>query len=88
MSRIACAPLPRNSTRCRWRLSYSPGGDTASWILRIFEAEAIRLEGVVRTGIPFGRILGGRFDGLRVVTKSGSFGAETTLDEIAQFLRK
>jgi uncharacterized protein YgbK (DUF1537 family) len=64
------------------------GGDTASWILRIFEAEAIRLEGVVRTGIPFGRILGGRFNGLRVVTKSGSFGGETTLEEIAQFLRK
>jgi uncharacterized protein YgbK (DUF1537 family) len=63
------------------------GGDTAAWVLRMSEARAIRLDGVLRSGIPFGRILGGMFDGLRVVTKSGSFGSETTLADIARFLR-
>ncbi len=61
------------------------GGDSARAILGDLEATAIRLEGEVLPGIPWGRILGGAADGVPVVTKAGGFGTEETLVAILNF---
>jgi D-threonate/D-erythronate kinase len=62
------------------------GGDTAFAILCALGASGIKLEREVLPGIPFGYIVGGRADGLAVVTKAGGFGNEDTLAAITEFL--
>lgn len=51
------------------------GGDTATLVCRTAEAKEIVLEDEVVSGVPAGRIEGGILDGVRLVTKSGGFGA-------------
>jgi uncharacterized protein YgbK (DUF1537 family) len=62
------------------------GGDTASLVFSALGAAFIRLAGEVVTGIPWGRIGGGRADGICVATKSGGFGAPDALIQTADFL--
>lgn len=62
------------------------GGDTALAVCRTLKAQGIELEGEVRIGIPYGRLVGGPAAGLRVVTKAGGFGAREALAEAAKFL--
>lgn len=50
------------------------GGDTAIHVCRALEAQAIEIIAEVAVGIPLGRLVGGPYDGLRVVTKAGAFG--------------
>jgi D-threonate/D-erythronate kinase len=64
------------------------GGDTAQLVLRMLSAESIRLNGECAPGIPWGTVHGGLADGRIVITKSGGFGAATTLREIAERLQK
>jgi uncharacterized protein YgbK (DUF1537 family) len=61
------------------------GGDTAALVCRALRADAIELEGEILTGLPWGRIAGGPFDGLPVATKSGAFGAPDALLRVAAF---
>jgi uncharacterized protein YgbK (DUF1537 family) len=61
------------------------GGDTA---ISCFEKAGALGAGVITeiaAGIPLTRLIGGRFDGLRVVTKAGAFGRE---DAVFYALRK
>ncbi|MBI4662053.1 MAG: four-carbon acid sugar kinase family protein [Verrucomicrobia bacterium] len=62
------------------------GGDTASLILRWLSAKAIHLHGEIAPGIPWGRILGGRLNGVLLSTKAGGFGQPDTLIRVAKFL--
>jgi D-threonate/D-erythronate kinase len=62
------------------------GGETAALVLRALDVEGIRLRGLIRPGIPWGTLVGGVFDGLAVVTKSGSFGGPDSLVEVDRFL--
>lgn len=61
------------------------GGDTASVVCRALDARAIELRREIAPGIPCGVIVGGAFDGLPVVTKSGGFGPPDALIEVADF---
>jgi D-threonate/D-erythronate kinase len=62
------------------------GGDTALRVLRTLGARSISLRGEIAPGIPWGIIDGGLADGRTVVTKSGGFGAASTLAHILSTL--
>jgi len=62
------------------------GGDTALKVYEQCGAKGIRILGDVEPGIPWGRWIGGRMDGLPLVTKAGGFGNPDTLCDIALFL--
>ena len=62
------------------------GGDTAWSVSEISGAETIQPQGEFATGIPWGYVGGGLFEGLPVITKSGGFGTEVTLRDAAGFL--
>lgn len=63
------------------------GGDTAVNICRKLEAKAIKITGEVEPLIPSGKIIGGRADGIEVVTKAGGFGKEDTLIKGIKYLK-
>ena len=62
------------------------GGDTALKVYEQCGAQGIRILGEVEPGIPWGRWIGGRLEGLPVVTKAGGFGNADTLCNLARFL--
>jgi uncharacterized protein YgbK (DUF1537 family) len=61
------------------------GGDTATMVLQAVGARRIVIRGEVVTGVPWGLLCGGIFDGRPVVTKSGGFGGPDTLVRVANF---
>ena len=61
------------------------GGDTASLVCRALGVGRIQLEDEIVPGIPWGYLSGGAFDGWRVATKSGGFGAPHALIQVADF---
>jgi uncharacterized protein YgbK (DUF1537 family) len=61
------------------------GGDTASLVCRALGVRRIDLEDEIVPGIPWGYLSGGAFDGWRVATKSGGFGAPHALIQVADF---
>ena len=61
------------------------GGDSASTVCRALEVERIELEHQIVVGVPWGFLKGGLLDGMVVATKSGAFGGEDTLVEVADF---
>jgi uncharacterized protein YgbK (DUF1537 family) len=63
------------------------GGDGAAAVLDGACADAIEVEAALAPGVPVGRIVGGAFDGLRVVTKSGGFGRSDSLLRIVNRLQ-
>ncbi len=63
------------------------GGEMAFQILQVLEASGLRLESEVEPAIPFGRLIGGEFEGLPVITKAGSFGGEETLWHCLDFMK-
>jgi uncharacterized protein YgbK (DUF1537 family) len=62
------------------------GGDTAWSVARAMDAHGIHILGQVEPHVPYGVIAGGAHDGLRVVTKAGGFGDESTLARILEFM--
>jgi len=64
------------------------GGDTSIRIMDALGAKAVRTEGELLPGIPFGRIIEGEYDGMRIVTKAGGFGDNYTLMKIIESMRK
>jgi len=63
------------------------GGDTSIRIMDALGAKAIRSEGEILPGIPSGRIIGGIYEGMRVITKAGGFGDDDTLVKIMNSLK-
>jgi uncharacterized protein YgbK (DUF1537 family) len=63
------------------------GGDTAALVCRVLKVSGIRLIREILPGIPYGRFIGGRFDGMPVITKAGGFGGEGTLALLVDALR-
>lgn len=53
---------------------YLTGGDTAIHCCKALQATGIEVVNEVIPGIPIGRLSGGPFDGLPIVTKAGAFG--------------
>ena len=64
------------------------GGETAVHCCRSLEAGGIEILAEVAPGIPLGRLTGGRFAGLSVVTKAGGFGDVDAIERGIQILRK
>jgi len=62
------------------------GGDTALEVCRALGVRGIRLAREILPGIPLGTLIGGRCDGLTVVTKAGGFGAVDALAAVADSL--
>ncbi len=62
------------------------GGDTARMVCRALGARGIRLEREIAPGIPWGTLIGGKFDGMPVATKAGGFGQSDALIRMADFL--
>ncbi len=61
------------------------GGDTAALVCRAAGAARIDLYGEILPGVPRGCLRGGGFEGLAVATKSGGFGGEDALMQIADY---
>lgn len=61
------------------------GGDTALGMLKNIGADGAEILSEIRVGIPMVRVKGGEFDGLKLVTKAGAFGAD---DAAAYAMRK
>jgi uncharacterized protein YgbK (DUF1537 family) len=64
------------------------GGDTAIHVCRSLGAEAIEVLEEVALGIPLGRLVGGRCNGLQVVTKAGAFGQDDAFVLSIQAMRQ
>jgi uncharacterized protein YgbK (DUF1537 family) len=62
------------------------GGETAQHVINGLEPEGIEIEGELLEGIVRGHLIGGKWDGLTVVTKAGAFGKEDALERIVEML--
>jgi len=62
------------------------GGDTALAVLQRLDLTGLEIEGELPGGSVRGRLQGGRWDGLAVVTKAGAFGEEDTLVRVMERL--
>ena len=61
------------------------GGDTAIHFLDQVGVDASEIISELTVGIPMMRLAGGRFDGLKVITKAGAFGS---IDALPMIMRK
>jgi uncharacterized protein YgbK (DUF1537 family) len=55
------------------------GGETLRGLCLALKAERLDLDGHILPGVPRSVLRGGRFDGVRVISKSGAFGERTLL---------
>ena len=62
------------------------GGDTAIHFIDAVRATGAEIVFELTVGIPMMRLSGGRFDGLKVITKAGAFGTEEVLPAIMRKL--
>jgi uncharacterized protein YgbK (DUF1537 family) len=62
------------------------GGETAQNVINGLEPEGIEIEGELLEGIVRGHLIGGKWDGLTVVTKAGAFGREDALEKIVRMI--
>lgn len=60
------------------------GGEIAGATCKVLQGEGIRVIGEVEAGIPYGKLFGGLFDGMPLVTKAGAFGTERALSKALQ----
>jgi uncharacterized protein YgbK (DUF1537 family) len=63
------------------------GGDTAFSVLSLLRIEGIEIDDEILEGIVIGQLIGGKWDGLTVVTKAGAFGKEDALERIVEMLK-
>ncbi|HBW38367.1 MAG TPA: hypothetical protein DEF89_25115 [Desulfosporosinus sp.] len=64
------------------------GGDTASFVCKKLGCKGIKLEDEIVPGIPFGRLIGDKCDGMYAVTKSGSLGSYDAYEKVLEYLGK
>ncbi|MBV1700740.1 MAG: hypothetical protein KGQ46_02850 [Hyphomicrobiales bacterium] len=60
------------------------GGETLRALARILQATAIDVLGQIQPGIPFARLVGGPWDGVNLIAKSGAFGPPDFLVRLRQ----
>jgi uncharacterized protein YgbK (DUF1537 family) len=60
------------------------GGDIAGATCKVLNGDGIRVIGEVEAGIPYGKLFGGLYDGIPLVTKAGAFGTEQALSKALQ----
>lgn len=64
------------------------GGDTAVKIIKGMGALGTKIEREVLPGIPICKVVGGKYNGLRIVTKAGGFGDENAIIKIVKCLKE
>ena len=64
------------------------GGDIALEVCRRVQVSAIQVNGEIEPGVPAGELIGGRYQGKRVVTKAGGFGTEEALVKSIAYLER
>jgi len=64
------------------------GGDIALAVCQTLGIAAIKVNGEVEAGIPAGELIGGKGEGMRVVTKAGGFGTEEALVKALAYLER
>ncbi len=64
------------------------GGDIALEVCRRMQVSAIQVNGEIEPGVPAGELIGGRYQGKRVVTKAGGFGTEEALVKSITYLER
>jgi uncharacterized protein YgbK (DUF1537 family) len=62
------------------------GGDTAFSVLSLLKIDGMEIDGEILEGIVIGHLIGGKWDGLKVVTKAGAFGKEDALEKIVRMI--
>lgn len=67
---------------------YSSGGDVTVAICQNFQASGIRLLGEVLPLAAYGEILGGDYDGIKIVTKGGMVGEPGAMRECISYLKE
>ena len=72
----------------RFRNMVISGGDVAYAVLRSLDASALRICSEILPGVAFGSVVGGRAEGMGIVTKAGGFGSDQTLKQIVVWLRQ
>lgn len=89
--RVLCARLARTVVALLGQVRPAglvlTGGDAAIAVSQALQAEALRLQGEVAPGMPWGTLLGGLAPGLPVVTKAGGFGDKEALLAAIRFLQ-
>ena len=85
--RVPCESLKETLAAAGSRIAalFLSGGDTAAAVCGLLGARAIELEDEIDPGVPRGRLVGGLYDGVPVVTKSGAFGPPDALIRIAEY---
>jgi len=86
MAEIALAALHEAGVDAGELALILTGGDTALSFLQLLDYEGIELEGELLEGIVRGKLQGGPWDGLTIVTKAGAFGKEDALVRIVERL--
>jgi uncharacterized protein YgbK (DUF1537 family) len=95
-------PIHLEITKCLGRVTHSAlreskvnvddlaviltGGDTAMSVFDSFGVKEIELEGEILDGMVMSRVIGGNWNGLKLVTKAGAFGKENALEKIMDIL--
>jgi uncharacterized protein YgbK (DUF1537 family) len=86
LGRIAASILERSHCDAQNVALVLFGGDTALSVLDHLKTEGIEIEGEILKGVVIGRLIGGRWHGLRMVTKAGAFGKGKALEKILGIL--
>jgi D-threonate/D-erythronate kinase len=86
LGRIAASVLERCHLNAEDVALVLFGGDTALSALESLKTDGIEIEGEILKGIVIGRLMGGRWSGLRIVTKAGAFGKVEALGKILEIL--
>jgi D-threonate/D-erythronate kinase len=63
------------------------GGETLSHVCAALGAEALEVQGEVEPGIPVSVLKGGKWQGVRVISKSGAFGNERLIRRLISLAR-
>jgi D-threonate/D-erythronate kinase len=63
------------------------GGETLSHVCAALGAEALEVQGEIEPGIPVSVLTGGKWQGLRVISKSGAFGNEGLIRRLISLAR-
>ena len=63
------------------------GGETLSHVCAALGTEALQVQGEIEPGIPVSLLKGGKWQGVRVISKSGAFGNEGLIRRLIFFAR-
>jgi len=64
------------------------GGATAVKLLEGIKGEGIEVHREIEPGVPFGRIVGGEFNGMKIITKAGGFGSPDVFCKGKEYIKE